>query len=105
MKTWQILGAVLAIVVLFGCRSEPRPLDAAAATRLAVSLANAETLRNHNTTPFSGDHGKIIMAGDRWSWQDLAGYGKGSLRATVSFDPKGKNQKVDVQLLVDELDY
>jgi hypothetical protein len=42
------------------------------------------------------------MVSNGWNWEGWVGHGKGTLRAKVSFDSKGENQKVEVQLLVDE---
>jgi hypothetical protein len=102
MKAWQETGLALALLILVGCAAETKAPDAVAAGRLAARLANAETVRQYETAPFPGEHATITMVSNGWNWEGWVGHGKGTLRAKVSFDSKGENQKVEVQLLVDE---
>ena len=74
-------------------------LDAAAAARLAASLANSEAKRRFNATPFTASQDTPTLSNGRWSWRATAGYGKGDLQAIVSFTPTGSKPEIRIQML------
>lgn len=74
-------------------------LDAAAAARLAASLANSEAKRQHGTAPFEASQDTPTFSEGRWTWRATVGYGKGDLQASVSFSRTGSGQRVWIQTL------
>jgi hypothetical protein len=81
-------------------------LDVASVSKLAAtlgaSLANKEAKLRFDTEPFLPDSGRAIYRDDHWEWEATAGYGKGDLRATVSFAPDGSEPKVEIATLAFE---
>jgi len=72
------------------------------AAALAATLANREAKKKFDSEPFSPSSADAILRGGHWEWQANVGYGKGDLRATVSFQQDGTQQKVEVIRTVDE---
>ena len=72
------------------------------AATLATTLANNEAKKRFDTEPFLLTNTTATFHGDRWEWQATAGYGKGDLRATVSFKQDGSEPKVEITTLVNE---
>ena len=72
------------------------------AATLAATLANLEAKKKFDSQPFSPTSADATLQGGRWQWQANAGYGKGDLCATVSFQQDGTQQKVDVIRTVNE---
>jgi hypothetical protein len=82
-------------------RSNATVVSKLAAT-LAATLANDQARKQFDATPFSALTDKATFRGDHWQWQSTVGYGKGDLRATVSFKPDGSGSKVEIVALVNE---
>jgi len=72
------------------------------AAALAAALANKEARTKFDAAPFSAAAAPAVFRASRWEWQATAGYGKGDLRATVSFREDGSDPKVRIQTLVNE---
>ena len=72
------------------------------AATLAANLANDQGRKQFDATPFSALTDKATFRGDHWQWQSTVGYGKGDLRATVSFRSDGSEPKVEIMELVNE---
>ena len=72
------------------------------AATLAATLANNEAKKRFDVTPFSASTADATFHGDHWQWQSTVGYGKGDLRATVSFKQDGSEPKVEIVTLVNE---
>ena len=73
------------------------------AATLAATLANREAKKKFDSERFSATSADATLQGGRWEWRANAGYGKGDLCATVSFQQDGTQQKVEVIRTVDEL--
>ena len=82
-------------------RSNATVVSKLAAT-LAATLANNQARKQFDATPFSASTADATFHGDHWQWQSTVGYGKGDLRATVSFKPDGSEPKVEIVALVNE---
>ena len=72
------------------------------AATLGSKLANEEARRKFDAEPFAPDKARAVLRADRWVWQATAGYGKGDLRATVSFRQDESEPQVEVVRLVNE---
>ena len=72
------------------------------AATLAATLANREAKKRFDAAPFSPSTADATFHGDHWEWQSTAGYGKGDLRAIVSFKQDGSEPKVEIIPLVNE---
>ena len=72
------------------------------AATLAATLANNEAKMQFGVMPFSATKADATFHGDHWQWQSTVGYGKGDLRATVSFKQDGSQPKVEIVTLVNE---
>jgi hypothetical protein len=72
------------------------------AAALAAAYANSEARKRFNAEPFSATASPAILRKNRWLWKATAGYGKGDLRVTVSFNDDGSDPKVDIENLVNE---
>ena len=75
-------------------------LDAAAAARLAASLANSEAKRQVDAGPFKPSQDTPTISEGRWLWRATVGYGKGDLQAVVSFTETGADAQVHLQTLI-----
>ena len=72
------------------------------AAALAAAYANCEARKRFDAEPFSAVASPAILREKRWLWKATAGYGKGDLRATVSFNDDGSAPKVHIENLVNE---
>src|SRR4051812_15268993 len=103
MKSRSILRLVLVLALACALtpslRAESAKLSSAAAGRLAVRLANADSERRFGRAPFAASLGKLRVVDGHWEWQATAGHGYGDLHATVSFDPSGAHRSVQVAVL------
>ena len=72
------------------------------AATLGSRLANEEAKKKFDAEPFAPNKAKAVFRADRWGWQATAGYGKGDLRATVSFRQDNSEPQVEVVRLVNE---
>jgi hypothetical protein len=73
-------------------------LDATAAARRAVSLANADAKHRFGIAPFTTSRGTLRLLRGRWHWEAIAGYGKSDLLARVSFSKTGSDADAQVTL-------
>jgi hypothetical protein len=109
VKTTNLLRILAAGFVVgfsgIGCDRRATPesaavLDADAAARLAVALANSEAKRQFGAAPFGASQDTPTLDNGYWHWQATTGYGKGDLQAVVSFTQAGSKPEVWLQTLV-----
>ena len=107
---WTLIGTHLTAQSSLSDKpsTEENRLDLANTSKLAAtlgaSLANKESKNRFDTEPFRPDAAQAIFRGDHWEWQATAGFGKGDLRATVTFGQDGSEPKVEIATLANEND-
>ena len=99
-----MMRLLVAVVGMCGCATMSGNLDSVSARRLAMSFADSEVLRQYGTTPAWAMEDDIGITNSEWRWSGFAGFGKGTLFVTVTFARDGSGEKVQVRLLLDELD-
>jgi hypothetical protein len=109
----RVLGALLlltATISMTGLAGDSGsatvgPIDRNAASRLATSLANENAKQLYDAAPFTVSQGTLRLIHGRWEWEEMAGYCKGDLVASVSIPRNGSKAtpKVTLQFLTDVL--
>ena len=91
-------------LLLAGCNStrQVASLNEEQAKTVAVQLANERAFKQYQCQPFRDSESAQVVAG-QWIWVGYQGFGKGDLQATVELAIDGSTNKVDLQLLYNQV--
>ena len=80
------------------------PLSEAGATRLAVRLANEQSVQRFGVSPFQPASSTLRLVRGRWEWEARSRYQRGDLLAQVFFSTTGTDRVVRVNILDSQRD-